>query len=219
MLNYIWAGLIILSIWFALAQDIRDELGNTYGNGNIQIVSYVIDKHSTSLRLKHPDKSINLPLSSDQLPDILKVPVTHSLPEHWQLIARHQQIDKPILNIRIIRHDIDKQQLQLLLPEVHWVKLRAIIDAAFDMSKFAVQLAIGLAGIMALWLGLMKIAEQSGLVYLFVKAIHPLLHWLFPDLPKNHPALGSIGLNLSANILGLGNAATPIIYHKRKRHH
>lgn len=68
------------------------------------------------------------------------------------------------MNILIVKQDIEKQQLQLLLPEVDWIQLRAIIDAAFDMALFAVQLALRLAGIMALWLGLIKITEQSGLV-------------------------------------------------------
>jgi len=210
MLNYIWAGLIIISILFALGHDIQDELNNTYDNGNIHAVSYSFDQHSTSLELKLPDKSIIIPLQSSQLPEILKIPINKALPDEWQTIASHQHKDKQSFKARIVKHDIDKHTLHLLFPEVHWVKLRAIIDAAFDMSKFAVQLAIGLAGIMALWLGLMKIAEQSGLIHLFVKAIHPLLHWLFPEVPKNHPALGSIGLNLSANIMGLGNAATPL---------
>ncbi|NOZ11491.1 MAG: nucleoside recognition protein [Gammaproteobacteria bacterium] len=78
------------------------------------------------------------------------------------------------------------------------------------MAEFAVKLAIGLAGIMALWLGLMQIAEKSGLILVFVKLLRPLLRWLFPDIPKDHPALGSISLNLAANVLGLGNAATPL---------
>ncbi|NOX10115.1 MAG: nucleoside recognition protein [Gammaproteobacteria bacterium] len=78
------------------------------------------------------------------------------------------------------------------------------------MADFAVKLAIGLAGIMALWLGLMQIAEKSGLILILVRRVRPLLHWLFPDIPKDHPALGSISLNLTANILGLGNAATPL---------
>ena len=78
------------------------------------------------------------------------------------------------------------------------------------MAKVAVNLAIGLIGIMALWLGIMKIAEESGLIRLIAKGLRPITIRLFPDVPEDHPAIGSIVLNMSANILGLGNAATPL---------
>lgn len=209
MLNYIWAGLIIISILFALGHDIQDELDNPYSNGITRIVSYSLKKNETKWLLELPEQNLDVIIDSDAIPDTLTFQANESLPDHWQAIARHQP-DKSTLSIDVIDVDPVNQQLQVLLPEVHWLKLRAIMDSAFDMARFAVQLAIGLAGIMALWLGLMKIAEQSGLIHILIKAIHPLLHWLFPDIPKNHPALGSIGLNLSANILGLGNAATPL---------
>jgi spore maturation protein A len=86
----------------------------------------------------------------------------------------------------------------------------AVTEAAIDMAKVAVNLAIGLIGIMALWLGIMKIAEESGLIRLIAKGLRPITIRLFPDVPEDHPAIGSIVLNMSANILGLGNAATPL---------
>ena len=86
----------------------------------------------------------------------------------------------------------------------------AVTEAAISMSKTAVEIAIGLIGIMALWLGIMKIAEESGLISILSKAIRPITIRLFPDVPKDHPAIGSIVLNMAANILGLGNAATPM---------
>ena len=86
----------------------------------------------------------------------------------------------------------------------------AVTQAAIDMSKTAVEIAIGLIGIMALWLGTMKIAEESGLITILSKALRPITIRLFPDVPKDHPAIGSIVLNMAANILGLGNAATPL---------
>ena len=78
------------------------------------------------------------------------------------------------------------------------------------MSKTSVEIAIGLIGIMALWLGIMKIAEDSGLIQLIAKALRPITIRLFPDVPSDHPAIGSIVLNMAANMLGLGNAATPL---------
>ena len=78
------------------------------------------------------------------------------------------------------------------------------------MSKTSVDIAIGLIGIMALWLGIMKIAEDSGLIQLIAKALRPITIRLFPEIPSDHPAIGSIVLNMAANMLGLGNAATPL---------
>ena len=86
----------------------------------------------------------------------------------------------------------------------------AVTEAAISMAKTAVGIAIGLIGIMALWLGTMKIAEESGLIQIIAKALRPITIRLFPDVPDDHPAIGSIVLNMAANILGLGNAATPL---------
>ena len=86
----------------------------------------------------------------------------------------------------------------------------AVTEAAINMAKTAVEIAIGLIGIMALWLGTMKIAEESGLIRIIAKALRPITIRLFPDVPEDHPAIGSIVLNMAANILGLGNAATPL---------
>lgn len=86
----------------------------------------------------------------------------------------------------------------------------AVTEAAFDSAKAAVQLAIGLIGAMALWLGIMHVADRAGLVNLLARGIRPIARWLFPDIPDGHPALGSIVMNMAANILGLGNAATPM---------
>ena len=89
-------------------------------------------------------------------------------------------------------------------------RIDAVTEAAIDMAKTAVEISIGLIGIMALWLGIMKIAEASGLIRIIAKLLKPLTIRLFPDVPADHPAIGSIVLNMSANILGLGNAATPL---------
>ena len=88
--------------------------------------------------------------------------------------------------------------------------INAVTDAAISMAKTAVEIAISLIGIMALWLGTMKIAEESGLISIIARALRPIMVRLFPDVPKDHPAIGSIVLNMAANILGLGNAATPL---------
>ncbi len=85
-----------------------------------------------------------------------------------------------------------------------------IMNASFDSAKTAFEISLGLTGVLSLWLGLMKIGERGGVIALFSRLISPLFCRLFPDLPKNHPALGSIFMNFSANMLGLDNAATPL---------
>lgn len=87
---------------------------------------------------------------------------------------------------------------------------QAVTDAAIDYAKIAVDLSLGLIGIICLWSGLMKIAEEAGIVKAMGRALKPVLVRLFPDVPEDHPAMGSIVMNMAANIFGLGNAATPL---------
>ncbi len=89
-------------------------------------------------------------------------------------------------------------------------KIQDVTKAAIDSATNSVTIAIGLIGTMALWLGLMKIAEDSGLMGLVAKAIAPILKRLFPDVPAGHPAMASMTMNIAANMLGLSNAATPM---------
>lgn len=86
----------------------------------------------------------------------------------------------------------------------------AIINSTFDSSKTAFEISLGLTGVLALWLGIMKIGENSGLIHALAHFLSPVLCRLFPDIPKGHPVLGSIFMNMSANMLGLDNAATPL---------
>ncbi len=85
-----------------------------------------------------------------------------------------------------------------------------LVDSLFKMSELGFEIALGLTGLMCLWLGLFKIAEASGLANLLAKALEPLLCRLMPSVPKGHPAVGAMTLNLGANMLGLDNAATPM---------
>lgn len=85
-----------------------------------------------------------------------------------------------------------------------------LVNATFDSSKNAFEISLGLTGILALWLGIMKIGEQSGMIGSLSHWLSPVFCRLFPDIPKGHPAMGSIFMNLSANMLGLDNAATPM---------
>lgn len=83
-------------------------------------------------------------------------------------------------------------------------------EAIFEGAKVGVTICFGLISVLVFWLGLMKIAEEAGLLRLFAKLLSPVARFLFPDVPKDSPAMGYILSNFSANILGLGNAATPM---------
>lgn len=85
-----------------------------------------------------------------------------------------------------------------------------IMEAMFALSKSAFEIALGLTGVLTLWLGIMRIGEKSGFIHLLTQSLTPLFSRLMPDVPKGHPALGAIVMNISANALGLDNAATPL---------
>jgi spore maturation protein A len=86
----------------------------------------------------------------------------------------------------------------------------AVTAGAVEAASTAVQIAIGLVGVMTLWLGMMRVAEAAGLVSVIGRALRPLLRWLFPEVPPGHPAAGAIVVAIAANMLGLNNAATPL---------
>ncbi|BFH69347.1 MAG: nucleoside recognition domain-containing protein [Paenibacillus dendritiformis] len=89
-------------------------------------------------------------------------------------------------------------------------RIDAVTEAVFDGAKTGVTVSFGLISVMVFWLGMMRIAEDGGLLAKVAKALGPIVRFLFPDVPPNHPALGYIMSNMSANLLGLGNAATPM---------
>jgi spore maturation protein A len=89
-------------------------------------------------------------------------------------------------------------------------RLEAVTQAAIGAAEQAVDLAFKLTGVMCLWLGMMKIAERAGLVRLLSVVIGPLVRLVFPSVPRSHPAMGAIIMTISANMLGLGNAVTPL---------
>jgi spore maturation protein A len=85
-----------------------------------------------------------------------------------------------------------------------------VTKASVDSAKTAVEISIGLVGIMTLWLGIMRVAEKAGLVTLLARVLTPFRRLLFPEIPPDHPAIGAMIMNLAANMLGLSNAATPL---------
>ncbi len=96
------------------------------------------------------------------------------------------------------------------LAQGEWQVLSSSVEALFSSAKLAAEIALGLIGVLALWMGLMRVGEKAGVVSAIAFVFEPLLRKLMPEVPKGHPAYGSVTMNLTANILGLDNAATPL---------
>lgn len=208
MLNKIWAGLIIVGLSYAFIQDAYDSMTNRHNNGQpLQLSYYAAENNNAdtrSLLIDFDGQRLDARVMPTQHVRIYLGPQSHArLIQIAQIHGNKSQLDAELINQ-------SESQLTLRLPEIHWIKLRQVTDAVFETAKFAVKLALGLIGIMALWLGLMQIVEKSGLINYLVRFVQPLLRWLFPNIPRDHPAFASISMNMSANILGLGNAATPL---------
>ncbi|WP_428938251.1 nucleoside recognition domain-containing protein [Fontivita pretiosa] len=233
MLNYIWAGLIIFSLIFALNGDVGDLIHDTYRNGvplpavlRIKAadpaaaqtdVQVVIDPAIYAQHFKtDATPSASYPGTMLRADGKIEIRFAADLPLPQPLATIRDQTGGEQRVLRAVAHlqpahsaAPSELPVMLVFDPVRFVRLRGICQAAFDFAKTAVTIAIGLIGTLALWLGLMRIAEASGLVEIFVRLVHPLLRPLFPQIPRGHPALGMIAMNLAANVLGLGNAATP----------
>jgi spore maturation protein A len=233
MLNYIWAGLIVSSFLFALVHDVRDLNRDRFRNGQPLPVALTFPEGYDPAARRVP---VEIGIDSAQYAGFYrgrKVP-GRSYPgyllqtrEGTQLrFAAGATLPEPLATIAKVSRSRDEElqgRLVGFAPEaaavgagagvvfetVRFVKLNAIAAAALDFAKTAAEIALGLIGVLALFLGLLKIAEDAGIVHALVRVVRPVLRPLFPELPPDHPALGMIALNLAANVFGLGNAATP----------
>ncbi len=230
MLNYIWGGLIVVSLFFALVSDVRDFALNTYANGQPLPVTVTLPgDYDADARIQRATVSIAAPDYSAhfRVQDAASLTYDADLIQTAQgrqlLFAQGAAVPEPLSTICSM-HSRDEGcrgtlagtsasgtfAATVTFDAVRWVKMNAIAAAALDFAETAVTIALGLIGGLALWMGLLRIAEVSGILYSLVRLTQPLLRPLFPEVPKDHPALGMIVLNLTANMLGLGNAATPL---------
>lgn len=228
MLNYVWGAMIVISVLYALGQDIHAAASNRWRNGEPQAVRLLQSVPGPTRLLLADGQDIRaVPTTAAEYrlrtvtgPDLRvlpmpgvagewEVPPGQPLPPHWREVAQALGADKP-LRLRQTAPPDAAGHLQVLLPEVRAARIQAVMQGAVDAAEFAVKLALGLVGLMALWLGMLRIAEAAGLVARLVRALAPLLRRIFPEVPPEHPAMGAISLNLAANLLGLGNAATPM---------
>lgn len=235
MLNYIWIGLIILGIFVAIGNDINDEVRNTFRNNQVLEGTLVITKEPSALRnswegelaisqeafntfygTKRADSPVRQTAIVSTSPDgaqSISLPVSDATPSWWREMAK-SATSKERLTGSVVAFKVadDRATARVLftLEPIRFVKLRAVTQASLDYAGIAVSIALGLIGIMALWLGVMKVAEEAGLLLIVTRALSPLTKRLFPDVPPDHPAIGAIIMNIAANMLGLSNAATPM---------
>ncbi|MEZ4695182.1 MAG: nucleoside recognition domain-containing protein [Rhodothermales bacterium] len=232
MLNYIWAGLIILSLVFALVSDVGDLSKNRYRNGDpLPVLLHFEEgyragavRQPVSVTIRSSDYSAFYGSDAADLNfDGMLIQASggrqiqfadgESLPEPLATIrtetSKRDELLRGKLPSAISPGAVDVST-GVVFPRVQFVKMTAITRAAFDFAETAVTLALGLIGALALWMGLIKIAEESGMLNSIVRFTQPVIRRLFPEIPPDHPALGMIVLNLTANMLGLGNAATPL---------
>ena len=236
MLNYIWAGLIVFSLVFALVSDGTDLARDTYRNDQALPVTLDVsdgfdaDAESQPVRLildgpaldafygtdgASPDSAYAATLrrSADGPMQLRLSDADASLPAPLDVIRDETNPRDKVLQGRIVavgRPDAQGRALATLrFAPVRFVKLAAISAAALEFAEIAAEIALGLIGVLVLFLGLTRIAQDAGVIQALVRVVRPLLGPLFPGIPRDHPAMGMIALNLAANVFGLGNAATP----------
>lgn len=243
MLNYIWAGLIIISVVFALWQDGGDLANDTYRNGQALAVQieglppgFAEQTDSETVDVKvgiaPDDFATFFGLPQDAAGDYFDQPLDAKLITteggrelhfsfadtppapldviYEQKMDRYDRLPTDLSGFTVASADPTTATALVEFGHVGFVKVKHVAGVMFEQADSAVGFAIGLMGVIALWMGLMKIAEDAGLVNIFVKLVRPVLGPLFPQIPKDHPALGLIAVNLAANMLALGNAATPL---------
>ena len=229
MLNYIWGGLIVLSLIFALASDINDFVQDTYRNGTPLPITVIfsdgnpVDTRRQPVQVQLRKQDLVTHYGDSTMTGLTWSGILLQTSAGRELrFAEDASLVEPLQTIcDATGQDDCRGALQgtpvgtewrtvIIFKPVRWVKMNAIAAAALDFAEIAVTLALGLIGGLGLWMGLLKIAEASGMLQALVRITQPIIRPLFPKVPKNHPALGLIVLNLSANMLGMGNAATPL---------
>ncbi len=233
MLNYIWAGLIVSSLVFAIGYDVGDIRHDRYRNGEPLPVQLAFpDGYDAGARRVPVEIRIDAGeyarfYDTDQRPAPSYGGYLLQTQEGVQLrFDAGASLPAPLATIAGVSKSRD-DELQgkltaftppapgaaasagVLFERVQFVKMNAIAAAALSFAETAATLALGLIGVLALFLGLLKIAEEAGVIQSLVRVVRPVLRPLFPEIPPDHPALGMIALNLTANVFGLGNAATP----------
>jgi spore maturation protein SpmA len=234
MLNYVWLGLLILGIGVAISTDLIDKSNNKYQNGNelpVEIVledsvdEFISKSYEAKLIVnkeefnrfynaavnKNIEQSAKITFDKEKNKYLLFFNVNENSPKLWQEMATISGKEKDLTGEAFIKGRKSPRIFSgtIVLEDIEFAKMKEVTNSALDYAGIAVEIAIGLIGIMALWLGVMKVAEDAGLIKIIANAMRPLTKFLFPEVPQDHPAMGAMIMNMAANMLGLGNAATP----------
>ncbi len=137
--------------------------------------------------------------------------VDENSPEFWKKMAKISGKEDDLTGNIYIQNKLssEKYEAQITLENISFAKMKDVTNSALDYAGTAVDIALGLIGIMTLWLGVMKVAEEAGLIKIIANIMKPITKFLYPSVPQDHPAMGAMIMNMAANMLGLGNAATP----------
>ncbi len=232
MLNYVWLALLVLGIGLALTTDVVDKSNNKYRNGEeLKVEVELQEDFATSnsvtalIHIKKGDynsfyntsiaenftQQIRVTKDTTKNLNLVYFKINESTPPFWKEMASVSGKDDDLGGMLVFISDPvnRKAEAYLVLEDISFAKMKAVTNSALDTASVAVEISIGLIGIMALWLGVMKVAEESGLIRIIASAVKPITRFLFPGVPADHPAMGAMIMNISANMLGLGNAATP----------
>ncbi|NUN07864.1 MAG: spore maturation protein [Ignavibacteriaceae bacterium] len=232
MLNYVWFALIVLGLAAGLSSDFNDRLADKYKNGK-PIKTEIIGNSSykpnatSEIELKinrmdfekfYSEKTSNdiilkgkVTFKEDANKGSLYLLTNDETPAIIKKIASINGKENDLLGkIEIKKTGTDSTLSGFVyFEEISFVKMKEITGAAIGFAETAVTIALGLIGIMAMWLGIMKIAEEAGIINFLARMLRPITRFLYPDVPPDNPAIGAMIMNFSANFLGLGNAATP----------
>jgi spore maturation protein A len=235
MLNYVWMALVAISVLVAAGTDLHTKITDKYHEQVDIPIQLTLQQPATgskaqsavlNLAIADFNRFYNQSLSGDTLRCAIQLQQLdegrarmilatdiEGVPEIWKSAAKAQGHPAEMrAEVKLAAPAADPRfpLATLRIEKTRFEKLAAVTDAAFNFAKVAVMdIALPLVGIMALWLGVMKIAEHAGIIRLLAAAIAPITRRLFPEVPTEHPAMGAMVLNIAANWLGLSNAATP----------
>ncbi len=231
MLNYVWISLLLIGLFTAVGRDINDEVRNTYRNGIPVTARFESSKPIASVNPSFEgvivipaadfNQFYNITSAADEIrqPAILttlssgkqkiEIKISDATPHFWKEMAKAAG-GKEKLEAEVRSYQASTGVLAFVMEKVSYVKIKAVTKAALEFADTAVTISLGLIGVMALWLGIMKVGEAAGLLELLTRMMTPVTRRLFPDVPPNHPAVGAMIMNIAANMFGLNNAATPM---------
>jgi spore maturation protein SpmA len=234
MLNYVWLALIFIGISVAITLDVVDQSNNKYMNGqklSVQIefseslnknvnksfdviIKSGKEKFGSFYKVKTDEdisQSAKINFDASKKEQFILIKIDDKSPAIWKEMAKISGKEESLSgNVKLGRQiDSLHYSASLMFENISFKRMKDVTNSVLSYASTAVEIALGLIGIMALWLGVMKVAEEAGLIKIIAKAVQPVTKFLFPEIPSDHPAIGAMIMNISANMLGLSNAATP----------